>query len=158
MAGYHLRRGEKEIAVRGELLEILERGRFAAVALCRDEEPYVVTMSYGYDSSSDALYFHCAAEGKKIDFIRSNPRACATVVEDLGYRHGRCDHAYGSVVALGRVSILEDAGERERGIEILLDHQEKDPAPVRERNLEGGLSGDVVILRFDIESMTGKRG
>jgi len=159
MNRYHLRRSEREIANETALRDLVRNGRFAAVALCRDDEPYVVTMNYGYDADRGVLYFHCAVEGLKLEFIRANPRACAMVVHDLGYRHGECDHAYRSVVLRGPIGIVEDEAERRYGLGVLIDHQEAEPAAVRERTMPGGeLRRPVGLLRFDIEEMTGKEG
>ena len=111
MTRYHLRRKEKEITDIEELRGIVASARFTAVALCRDGEPYVVTMNHGWDADNEALYFHCAHEGMKIDFIQANDRTCATVVDDRGYRHGECDHAYRSVVIRGTIGIVEELVE-----------------------------------------------
>lgn len=159
MSRYHLRRKERGIADPEALRGILSGGRFAAVALCRGGEPYVVTMNYGYDRGRKALYFHCAAEGLKLEFIRANPRACATIVCDLGYRDGECDHAYRSAVLRGPIAVVADEGERAHGLGVLIDHQEREPAPVRERTLPGGsIARPVTLLRLDIEEITGKEG
>jgi hypothetical protein len=159
MSRYHLRRKEREITDPKVLRDLLRAGRYAAVALCRDGEPYVVVMNYGFDAGRPALYFHCALEGLKLEFIRANPRACATVVQDLGYRHGECDHAYRSVVLRGPITLVEDDGERAYGLGVLIDHQEAEPAPVRERTMPGGrISRPVGLLRLDIEEMMGKEG
>ncbi len=159
MKRYHLRRKEKEIVDIDELRGIVASGRFAAVALCRDGEPYVVTMNHGWDSENGALYFHCAHEGKKIDIIRANGRACATVVEDHGYKHGECDHAYRSIVMNGTIEVVEDLDEKKRGLQILLDHQEKEPDPIKERTLPDDAAYDRVgVLKMTIEEMTGKQG
>lgn len=159
MTPYHLRRKEREIADPAALRDLVSKGRYAAVALCRDGEPYVVTMNYGFDTGREALYFHCALEGLKLDFIRSNPRACATIVHDLGYRDGECDHAYRSVVLRGPISIVDDEAERAHGLGVMIDHQEAEPGPVRERTMPGGrIARPVGLLRLDIEEMTGKEG
>ncbi|MCU0612545.1 MAG: pyridoxamine 5'-phosphate oxidase family protein, partial [Candidatus Eisenbacteria bacterium] len=82
---YQVRRKEREIQEPDELRRIVREGRFATLALCREGEPYLVTLSHGYDQIRHCLYFHASPEGQKLDFIRVNPRACATVVEDHGY-------------------------------------------------------------------------
>lgn len=159
MNRYHLRRKEREIEDPAVLHDLITRGRYASVALCRADEPYVVTMNYGFDSGRGALYFHCAPEGLKLEFIRANPRACATIVHDLGYRHGECDHSYRSVVLSGTIAVVEDEGERAHGLGVLIDHQEAEPGPVRERTMPGGaISRPVGLLRLDIGEMTGKEG
>ncbi len=159
MNRYHVRRKEKEIADAGEMREILASGRLAAVALCREGEPYIVTMNYGWDAENEALYFHCAHEGMKIDFILENDRVCATVVEDRGYRHGECEHAYRSVVIRGTIGIVEELEEKKHGLKVLLEHQEKEPEPIRKRTLpDDGSYGKLGVLKIDIENMTGKQG
>ena len=159
MKRYHMRRKEKEITDVVEMREVVASTRYAAVALCRDGEPYVVTMNHGWDAENDALYFHCAHKGLKIDFIAANGRACATVVEDHGYKHGECDHAYRSVVMYGRIEVVEDLDEKKHGLEVLLEHQEKEPDPIRKRTLPDDAAYDRVgVLKMQVEEMTGKQG
>jgi len=156
---YHLRRREKEITDPEQMRAIVASGRFAAVALCMDGEPYVVTMNHGWDPEEEALYFHCALEGRKIDYIVAGGRACATVVEDHGYREGECDHAYRSVVMRGSIEVVRDLDEKKHGLQVLLDHQEKEPAPIRERTLPDDAAYEKVgVLRMRVEEMTGKEG
>jgi nitroimidazol reductase NimA-like FMN-containing flavoprotein (pyridoxamine 5'-phosphate oxidase superfamily) len=159
MRQYHLRRKEKEITDIDEMRAIVSSARFAAVALCREGEPYIVTMNHGWDAGSETLYFHCAHEGKKIDFINANQRACATVVEDHGYKQGECDHAYRSVVMNGRIEVVGDLEEKKHGLEVLLEHQEKEPDPIRKRTLPDDAAYDRVgVLKMLVEGMTGKQG
>lgn len=44
-----------------------------------------VNLSYGYDESSRALYFHGAKAGLKIDFLKTNSHVCLTIIDDRGY-------------------------------------------------------------------------
>jgi len=158
MPTYHVRRTEREILDRKELDAVLTRGRYMAVALCRDGEPYVVTLSYGYSAEENALYCHCAREGLKLEFLRANPEACATVVEDLGYKKGECAHAYRSVVVRGRMDVVENRAQKAHGLRVLLAHQESDPLEVEQRLLPDGAAYDrVTVLRLRIEEITGKR-
>jgi nitroimidazol reductase NimA-like FMN-containing flavoprotein (pyridoxamine 5'-phosphate oxidase superfamily) len=116
-------------------------------------------LSYGYDKGKGALYFHCAKKGLKIDFLRENPKVCATVIEDKGYKKDECEQAYRSVVFWGEMAVVEDLPEKIHGMDVLLQHLEENPDPIRERNLkeEKAYKG-VGILRLDIQSLTGKRG
>jgi nitroimidazol reductase NimA-like FMN-containing flavoprotein (pyridoxamine 5'-phosphate oxidase superfamily) len=82
---YHMRRGEREIKEWTVNEEILRKGKFATLALCRNNEPYIVTLSYGYESATQSLYFHCAKDGLKTEFVTGNPNICATIIQDIGY-------------------------------------------------------------------------
>jgi nitroimidazol reductase NimA-like FMN-containing flavoprotein (pyridoxamine 5'-phosphate oxidase superfamily) len=159
---YHMRnRPEREIKDQAVLDEILARGKFAALAMCRNGEPYIVTLSYGYDRSGRALYFHCAKDGMKRDFVRENSNVCATVVEDHGYVQGECKHAYRSVVVRGRITIA-DGDEKQKGVNVLLDHLEEQPeimrakleSPARQARIDTAMD----VWRLDIEQISGKAG
>lgn len=52
------------------------------ISMCREDEPYIVTLSYGYDIENNTLFFHCSPIGLKIDFIKSNPMVCGTIIEN----------------------------------------------------------------------------
>jgi nitroimidazol reductase NimA-like FMN-containing flavoprotein (pyridoxamine 5'-phosphate oxidase superfamily) len=156
---YHMNRKEKEISGREQLIDIIQQGKYASIAMCREGEPYLVTMNYGYDRQRNALYFHCASKGLKLDFIRANPNACATVIEDRGYKMGECDHAFRSVVFWGTMYLVEDLQEKKRAVEVLLNHLEEDPNRVRQKSLKSDdVYQEVGILRLDIDEMTGKQG
>ena len=158
MVKYHLNKKEREISDKKELLDILERGKYAAIAMCRGNEPYVATLNYGFDRGKNALYFHTTQRGLKIEFIRENPLVCATVVEDRGYKMGKCSHAYRSVVFWGKMSAVDDITEKKHGLDVLLHHLEENPDEVKERLLKDETRyRDVTILRLDIFDITGKK-
>lgn len=160
MDRYHVRRRDREITDPDLLSSILARGKYATIALCHDGGPYVVTLSYGYDSDRSALYFHAAKAGRKLDAISADPRACATVIVDGGYVQGECKHRYESVVLTGTMSVVDTAVESRHGLKVLIDRLEEEPAPVWERNVSDGDEelGRVLVLRLDIETITGKSG
>jgi len=152
-----MRRKEKEITDPAAIDSILRAAKWATLALNRGNEPYAVALSMGYDPDSKALYFHCAMEGQKIDFIRSNPNACACIVEDLGYRQGDCSHAYRSVVVRGRATIVEDVGQKRRALEVLIGHLEQDPQSAKKKHIPpDDVIAKVGIIRLSIEEMTAK--
>jgi nitroimidazol reductase NimA-like FMN-containing flavoprotein (pyridoxamine 5'-phosphate oxidase superfamily) len=152
-----MRKGEREITEKNELIEILKNGKFVSIAMCRDNEPYVVTLSYGYDVTKQVMYFHAAIKGLKLDFIRANPNVCATVIEDKGYVVDQCEQKYRSVVLWGKMFVVEEIDEQKYGINVLLNHLEKDPVPIYKRNIPDDTKfKKVSILRMDIKEMTGK--
>ncbi len=156
---YHMLRSEKMITDPAGIERILKAGRYATIALCDVDDPYVITLSYGYAPSEKALFFHTAKKGRKLDIIAKNPRACATVVEDRGYIQGKCDHSYSSVVIHGSIRSVTDEAEKIRALSIMIDHLESDPAPVKERLLaKRKRIEEAEILRLDIEEVHGRSG
>lgn len=158
MRKYHMNKKEREITDPSQLIEILKQGKFTVISMCRDNEPYIVTLSYGYDAAKNALYIHCAPKGLKIDFIKQNPNVCATVIEDRGYVMNDCKHAYRSVVFWGEMFLVEDIEEKKHGIDVLLAHLESDPDSARKRFIKSEQRyHDTTILRLDLKELTGKR-
>ncbi len=159
MPRYHMQKVEGEIKDPAAIEAILAGGQYATLALARQDEPYVVTLNYGYAPAAHALYFHSALEGLKLEFIRENPRVCGTVVVDRGYQKGRCSHAYGSVVFSGRIELLESDDDKKAGLSVMIDHLEEDPVSVRRRLLaDPGRLATVAVLKLSIEEITGKSG
>ncbi|MEA3559023.1 MAG: pyridoxamine 5'-phosphate oxidase family protein [Candidatus Thermoplasmatota archaeon] len=157
MRRYHMERSDREITEKEEVMEILRNGTYCTIALSMNDEPYVLTLSYGLDEENSKLYFHTAPKGKKLDFIEANERACGTVIEDLGYRSGECSHVYKSVVFYGAIKEVTDIMEKEKGMMTMFRHLEKDPDAIKERFLSKDAEYDQIkVLRFDIEEIQGK--
>jgi uncharacterized protein len=156
---YHMRRKDRQINDWAAIEELLARGKYATLALCCNNEPYIVTMNYGYDAADRCLYFHCAADGAKTDFVKANPAACATIIEDKGYVQGKCKHYYRSAVMRGRVEILFDEDKKMRAFETMIRHLEEKPELVME-TLPGRMDrfGGMHVWRFVIEEASGKEG
>ncbi|MHA1985315.1 MAG: pyridoxamine 5'-phosphate oxidase family protein, partial [Promethearchaeota archaeon] len=133
MTKYHIRRKEKEITDEREILGILKNGRYTSISMSNENEPYIITLSYGYDQVKNALYFHCG-EGQKIDFIKYNPNVCGTIIEDNGYQED-CIQAFRSIVYRGKITIATELEEKKHGFEILIDHLEKKPSETKDKFL-----------------------
>lgn len=156
---YHMRRAERRFEQPEAIEEVLRGGRFATLAFSRENEPYVATLSYGYDSKTMSLYFHCAKEGLKNTFVAANPRVCATIVEDNGYRQGECGHAYRSLVIRGSVEVLEDDGDKRRALDVMIGHLEDRPETMRAKMPDRNEQFDAVqIWKLAIEEVSGKEG
>lgn len=155
----HMQKKEREIKNKEHLFDILRSGKYTTVSLCRNNEPYVVTLSYGFGEDENTLYFHSAQKGLKIEFLNDNPYVCATVIRDEGYKKGKCAHAYRSVVFWGKMTVVDDLEEKKQGLNILLNHLEDEPDRLKERLLKGDQSyADLGVLKLEISRITGKQG
>lgn len=74
--------------------------------MCRKNEPYIVTLSYGFDKTKNAFYLHSALKGLKYEFLRENSSVCATIIDDKGYMINECAHAYRSLVVWGKMCLV----------------------------------------------------
>jgi uncharacterized protein len=107
MSKYHMLKEEKEIKDVKIIDLIIKNGKYMNIALCRDNQPYIVTLSFGYDSKNNCFYYHCANKGYKLDIIGSNPNVCANIIEDHGYVKDDCTHKYRSLIIWGKLRIVE---------------------------------------------------
>ena len=160
MQTFHLQnRPDREIIDDNEITGILNNGKFVSISMCRNNEPYIVTLSYGYSQDSNCLYFHSSTKGLKLDFIKENPNVCATVIEDGGYIPNECAHQYKSVVFWGNMSIVTDLDEKKHGMLTLLNHLEKGPDVIKEMLLKSDASySRMEILKLEITQIHGKAG
>ncbi|HBV96430.1 MAG: flavin-nucleotide-binding protein [Peptococcaceae bacterium BICA1-7] len=159
MKKHHMNKADREVIDREELRDLLKTGKYASIAMCRDNDPYIVTLSYGYDQQNDCLYFHTALKGLKLAIIKDNPNVCATVIQDGGYEKDQCAHHYFSAVMWGTMTVIDDLEEKKHALEVLLHHLENNPDPIRQRNLKNDAAyKGVAILKLTITHLTGKRG
>jgi uncharacterized protein len=159
---HELRRHDLQITDPAEVDRILLSARYATIALADGDRPYLVTLSCGYDAPNHRLCFHVAPQGRKLDIIARNPLACATVIGDLGYKHGECAHPYESVVMFGRMRLLQDAGDVRAAMRVLIARLEsvEAAADVWDRNR---LDTPEALKRFrtlvfEIDDLTAKSG
>ena len=157
---YHMRRTDREITDAEAIERILQEGAYTTIALTSVDGPYAVTLSYGYDADARRLYFHVAHDGRKLDMIAADPRACATVVAESGYTQGECEHPYRSVVMFGTMRVVTDPAEKLQAIRTLVNHLEDDPDGYwasRTWQLEDRLKS-FSALCFEIDSLSAKQG
>ncbi len=70
MKEYHpLRRSEKAIKDEKIIANMLNEEPFLTIALCNDNNPYLVTLNYAYDTENEIFYIHCANSGKKTNIL-----------------------------------------------------------------------------------------
>ncbi|MBN2390618.1 MAG: pyridoxamine 5'-phosphate oxidase family protein, partial [Anaerolineae bacterium] len=156
MQVYHLRRSEKAITDFTEMWAIIAGQKFVTLALCKDNIPYLATVNYGYDQAVGCLYFHCAGEGKKMDYLQANSTVWGQIVEDNGYLDGKCDHAFRSVQFQGHVTFVEDIEEKRRTLFLMIDRLESNPEAVKAKLVTPKALEKVMIGKIHIETMTGK--
>ncbi len=154
---HKMRRNDKIIAAEAEVKTILREAKHITIAMSLNDEPYLVTLSHGYDEEHNCIYFHCAHEGKKIDILRTNPRVWGQALIDGGYVQGSCDHLYRSAQFHGRVTFVDDQGEKEQALRIMIRHLDENPEKIIVEQITPHSTGRILIGRIDIDYMSGKK-
>ena len=83
-----------------------------------DNEPYGVPLSYCVQNN--AIYFHCALEGRKLALLDANNRASFCVVGATELLPEKFSTRYESVIVSGVVTEVQD-DEKQRGLAGLVE-------------------------------------
>lgn len=102
------------------------------------------------------LYMHCAKEGHKLDLIRANPLVCVEIENDIETVSGGeipCEYGstYSSVIARGKIRVLDNPGEKIHGLNTLMKHQTG-----KSFEIDESMSGSVEMLEFVSDSFSAK--
>lgn len=152
-----IRRKDKAIVDQNEMKKILQQTKYITIAMCRKNEPYLITLSHGYDKENNIIYFHCASEGKKIDILQENNIVWGQALIDNGYVDDRCDHLWAMVMFRGTVSFIVDGDGKRHALEIMIRQLEQNPEPVIKKQITKKSIKRVNIGRIDIDYMSGKK-
>ena len=148
-------RRKKQALPQEECEAILQRGETCVLALAGDDGyPYAVPVNYCY--AQGKVYIHCAKEGHKMDAVRRDPKASLTVIDCAKVLPEEYSTHYRSVIAFGRMRILEDEGEMRRALSLFAAHlapEESEEARLREIDR---WFPSVSVLEFTPEHISGK--
>ncbi len=148
-----MRRSDKQIKDLAELEAILRSAQICHLSMVDEGKPYVVPLNFGYEDN--ALYFHSAPEGRKINILRKNPEVCFSVVarHEIVVSERACSWTaeFSSVTGTGKAAILTDRSEKEKGLTVLMSQYSDEKYDFSDEDLDG-----VVVIRVDVQEMTGK--
>ncbi len=152
---FHVRRQDREITDPAEMRQVLKTTNYVTVALCMDNEPYLISLNHGYDENGNCLYFHCAPEGKKLIYAKANHRVWGQAILDFGVTD-ECDYAYTSVHFSGILSLIEDLEEKKHGMEVLVRQVSLNPEEKLSKIKPEKLA-KTTMARIDINYLSGKK-
>ncbi len=149
-----MRREDREITDRAELLRILTDARVCRVAMSDAGRPYLVPLSFALDGGD--LVLHSAREGRKIDILRRNPAVCFEVEEgveiDVGPSPCETGMRFRTVIGHGIAEFVDDRAERARLLRLFGDRYGAPDVPLRPSDVER-----TTVIRVRVNGMTGKR-
>jgi nitroimidazol reductase NimA-like FMN-containing flavoprotein (pyridoxamine 5'-phosphate oxidase superfamily) len=132
--------------------DVLSRSTFARLACARANQPYIVPVSLAYHKKTQSL-FGVSPVGKKITWMRRNPRVCVEV-EDVADRFH-----WTTLVITGRFEEIPPTAEfrdlRQEGLNLFRRRSEwwlpaLSKVGAREQQT-------LVVYRILIDGMTGRR-
>ncbi len=148
-----MRRKDREINDRTVIDEIIRGCQVCHLGMSVDDQPYVVPLSFGYDG--DAVYFHSALLGRKLDILRQNPRVCVEFERagDLVTGPQACNWSvqFASVVGFGTAHFVEDPADKRAALSLLMAQYTGG-----EFHFPDGALERTTIIKIQLESLTGK--
>jgi hypothetical protein len=154
---YHLRRKDKAMPDPADQLAVIRGGKFLTLALCRDNEPYLVSLCYAHSEAERCFYVHSALQGKKLDFLRANQRVWGQILEDRGYVGGAATYAYRSVMFEGLAEFVEEPEAKRRALAALLERYEPGAEALKARMLAGNMVDKTAVVRLRVLALSGKQ-
>ena len=149
----NMRRKRQQLS-EAESIGILQKATSGTLALLGDNGyPYAVPISYVYHEGK--LYFHSALSGHKVDAIRQCDKASFCVIEQDDVQPKKYTTFFRSVIAFGRIHIIEDEDEKLSTARMLGNRYNPNDDESLKKEIENGLSR-MLMIRFDIEHLTGK--
>jgi len=153
-----MRRKDRQVNNTSDIESIITRCDVCRIAFSDNNIPYIVTLNFGYHSGSNpCFYFHSAPEGRKIDLIGKNNYVCFEMDTDhvLFKAEKGCDWGmkYSSVVGYGKITIVDEPEEKKRGLDCIMSHY----SGRTDFTYDKKILLKIVVLRLDIEEITGKQ-
>lgn len=148
-----MRRRDREIIDRAEQEAILDAANELRLGLWDGTEPYIVPLNFVRVGAS--LFFHSAAEGRKITILRQRPQVCFEVEGpnrvEIGSDPCDCTTRYASVIGWGAAVFLESNEEKAAALAAL-----NRKFGAAEGPFPAAMLARVAVVRVDIDRMTGK--
>lgn len=148
-------RRHKQQLEHSEVEEVLARGKTGVLAVVGDGGyPYTVPINYVF--ADGKIYMHSAKSGHKIDAIRGCDKASFCVIDADDVVPEDYSTNFRSVVAFGRVRIMEDEAEKMAALRKLGDKYNPGQPEALDREVAHGFAR-LHMIEFDIEHVTGKQ-
>lgn len=153
-----MRRKDREITNPEQIMDILKTHNLLRLGLCKNNQPYIVPMNFGFAQKQGKLYLymHGAGQGKKIDYIQANPNVCFEmdqnhqIVQDASPQNWTAH--YTSIVGFGKIKILTQAEEKLAGLSALMLHcGYKGPL-----SLPQSMLAQTCVLQLTVEEISAK--
>lgn len=149
-----MRRNRQQLSAE-QVREVLLRGTSGVLSLLGDDGyPYGVPLSYVFHG--ERLYFHCATEGHKLDAIRREEKASFCVIDQDHVIPEKYTTFYRSVIAFGRIRILEDREEKKTAALLLAEKYAPEDLPSHREETVAESWDHLCMLEMEIQHMTGK--
>lgn len=135
-------------------IEVLRDCDYATLATVNpDGTPYCIPISSVL--KGEAIYFHCALEGKKLDNIMQNNNVCVCCVRHTKLIPEKFTTEFESAVAVGRCVMVQDDEEKIMALRLVCEKYAASNLDEFDNAIRRSLS-KTGIGKIEIISITGK--
>lgn len=150
-----MRRSEKEISDRELIDKIINNSLVCRLGLSKDNFPYVIPVSFGYDGTD--IFLHTALDGLKIEYIKSNNKVCFEFEDEVKLvknETSACNWSFSfySVIGFGKIFEITDAFEKEEGLNHIMVHYSGKSWTINKQSLT-----KTRVWKIQIDQITGKQ-
>lgn len=147
-----MRKSNREISG-NDIIEILNKGEYGILATTGENGyAYATPLSYVY--LNNAVYFHCALEGNKLDNIKYNEKVSFCVVGRTNVLPDKFSTEYESAIVFGRA--IETFGdEKKEGLMAIADKYSSGFKAEGLAYIDRAIDKTCVI-KIEIDKITGK--
>lgn len=157
-----LRRKERAMSL-DESEECLARALVGRIGTVGPEGmPYILPMNFYYDPTSRTVFMHHGVRGHILDNLAFSPSSCFEVDEigptiATGPRGCNTGQVYKSVICFGSARVINDQGEKEEILSLLVKKYIQELTP--DRKIEPGFESvdGTTAIALKVEIMTGKK-
>lgn len=147
-------RSDREITDRKKIDEIITGCLTCRLGLAKENKPYIVPISFGYDG--EYIYLHTAPGGKKVDYISSNKHVCFEFdinVNIVKHESIPCKWSvsFRSVIGYGVIEEIILNKEKLYALNQIMNHYSGSDWPEEKFNLH-----NVKLWRIKINEIIGK--
>lgn len=134
--------------------ELLMQAEWGVMSVCDNGQPYAVPVNFVWNAEN-AIYIHCAPEGRKIEAIKGNGRVSFCIVGHTNVLSDKFTTEYESLIIQGNASVVLSDKERTQALEMLLDKYSPQDKATGLKYTEKSFHRTAVI-RMDILRISGK--
>lgn len=157
-------------------MEVIDKSKYGILSMVDDDVPYGLPLSIVREEN--ALYFHSAKEGRKVEVFRKNPKVSVVFIgeikipenftkEELNEMEMDSSKAeefissvftteFESTIVTGQVKLIEDENEKTKAMKLTCEKYTPTKMKYFDMAIKSGLNF-VNVYRIDIEEITAKR-
>jgi nitroimidazol reductase NimA-like FMN-containing flavoprotein (pyridoxamine 5'-phosphate oxidase superfamily) len=155
--GFYTVRRQDRILDRERVTELLQQAEYGFLSLGESDNGYAygIPISFAYSLTENALYFHCALEGHKLDNLRRNNKIAFCVVGNTRLISEKFTTLYESVIAFGKAEIAQTDEEKRFALRKLIEKYAPHHLEAGEKYIQSDRH-KTLTFKMNIEYVTGK--